>query len=200
MNRRIFIPLAVAVLTAVVAASAAGSGANNPHLIQLKVGDAVDVLNTRVACFAIKSSGKPGVACVLWSKKSKPLVGSYGIGLAVDGTAVLNRIKADGSAQSIFKKRTLASVRKVYKVKVGEGFGLPAPNGTILGCQVLNITSTSLAPIYRGLKVSCWIATATEPLPNRYGVSISDKMAGVFKFTSTGEVSKWGIVRAQPRG
>jgi hypothetical protein len=85
-------------------------------------------------------------------------------------------------------------------VKVGEGFGLPAPNGTVLGCQVLNITSTSQAPIYRGIKVSCWIATEHNPVPNRYGVSISDKMAGVFKFTATGAISPQGIVRRQPAG
>lgn len=202
MTRRILIPLAVAAAATAVVATASGAGAGNPNLIRLKVGDAVDVLNTRVACFAISSSGKNGVACVIWSK-GKPLVGSYGVGLSVDGTAVLNRIKADGTSQEIFKKRLPASAagaRTVHKVKVGEGFGLPAGDGVILGCQVLNVTSKSVGPLYRGPKVSCWLATTTKPVPNRYGVSISDKMGGVFRFTPQGALSTWGVVRRQPAG
>jgi hypothetical protein len=187
-------------LGAAFVATAAGSADANPRLIQLEIGDAVDVIDTRVACFAAKSSGKRGIGCVIWSKKSKPLAGSYSVGLAVDGTAALSRVKADGSLQSLFKQRRLAVAHTVHRVKVGQGFGLPAPDGDVLGCQVLNITSKDFAPIYRGVKVSCWLATATSPLPNRFGVSISDKMAGVFKFTSKGTVSTWGIVKQQPRG
>jgi hypothetical protein len=205
MKMRIPILLAVVVSAVVVVALMGGAvaGAGTPSLIQLKVGDTVDVLNARVVCFALNSNGKTGIGCLIWGKKNAPLVGSYGVGLSVDGTAVLNRIKADGSAQNLFRKRLLASrgaAGTVYKVKVGEGFGLPAPNGRVLGCQVLNIKSTALAPIYRGLKVSCWLATATKPVPNRYGVSISDKMAGVFKFTPKGALSSWGIVKPQPKG
>lgn len=203
MTKRILALLGVA---AAVVAVAPGAGADNPNLIRLKIGDAVDVVGTRVACFAIESNGKNGIACVIWSKQNEPLVGSYGVGLAVDGTAVLNRIKADGSSQTIFKKRTTASAaspaaaQTVHKVKVGEGFGLPAGKNVILGCQVLNVTSKSLAPLYRGVKVSCWLATATAPVPNEYGVSISDKMGGVFKFTKEGKLSTWGIVKRQPAG
>lgn len=203
VNGRIVAVLAGLAAVAAVGIGATSSDAGNPAAIKLETGDAVDVVGTRVACFAIVSNAKPGIACVIWSKKNAALPGSYGVGLAVDGTAVLNRIKADGTAESLFKKRLPASrsaTAKVYKVNVGEAFGLPAPGGNALGCQVLNITSTSLAPIYRGPKVSCWLATATKPLPNRYGVSISDKMAGVFRFTATSEVSTWGIVKPQPKG
>lgn len=199
MRRLLFAVLAAAVLTAV----ASSASAANPSLIRLKIGDAVDVVNTRVACFAITSSGKDGIACVIWGKKNAPLVGSYGVGLAIDDTAVLNRIKADGTSQKIFKKRLPAAVgaaRTTYKVKVGEGFGIPAANGQILGCQVLNVTSKSVEAIYRGVKVSCWFATATKPVPDRYGISISDKIAGVFRFTPQGAMSTWGLVKPQPKG
>ena len=63
---------------------------------------------------------------------------------------------------------------------------------------MLNVTETSVAPIYRGVKVSCWLAT-DNPLPNSLGVSISDKFGGVFQFDADGGVSSNGIVRAQPK-
>ena len=70
----------------------------------------------------------------------------------------------------------------------------------MIGCKVLNVTSTSVAPVYRGTKVSCYFATASAPVPNRYGVSISDKMAGVFKVTPSGQISTWGLMKNQPSG
>ena len=198
MNRRLLL-LALAAVGAVTLAGGAGAG----NTIQLKIGDAVDVLNTRVACFAVNSNGKDGIGCFLVAK-GKPIVGSYGVGLAVDGTAVLNKINADGSATHVFKKRLPASRSAsggtVYRLKPGGSFGLPVSGDVVLGCQVINVTSTSVAPIYRGIKVSCWFANASSAIPNRYGVSISDKMAGVFKITPSGKLSTWGVVKSEPSG
>ena len=137
------------------------------------------------------------MACVLL-KGSAPLVGSYGAGLAVDGTAVLNKLKADGTSERIFKRR-LQAVRTVYKVKPGDLFGLQITDTVSIGCRVINVTATNVAAVYRGIKVSCWRATATQPLPNTYGVSISDKFAGVFRFDGKSNVTSWGISRNQPQ-
>lgn len=197
MGRRLVL-LAVAV--SALALPAAG-GSANPALTRLQIGDAVDVTGTRIACFAINSNSKDGIACVLW-KGSKIVPSSYGVGLAVDGTAVVNRIDAKGNAKKIWKKRLpashAASAGKVYKIGVGGGFGIPIGNDVILGCQVMNVTSTSVEPLYRGIKVSCWQATSTKSVPNRYGISISDKFAGVFKVTPQGKISTWGYVKRQP--
>jgi hypothetical protein len=165
--------------------------------IPLKIGDAIDVVGTRIACFAIKSNGKNGMACVLL-KGSTPIVGSYGAGLAVDGTAVLNKIKADGTSDQVFKRK-LQAAGTVYKVKTGDLFGLQITNTVSLGCRVINVTATNVEAVYRGVKVSCWRATATRPLPNTYGVSISDRFAGVFRFDGKGNVTSWGFVRQQPQ-
>lgn len=189
---RLLLPVALAAL-------ALAPGAAGGNTIQLKIGDAVDVVGTPIACFAIESNKKDGIGCVVWAK-DKPKVGSFGVGLAVDGTAVLNTIKADGTSRSIFKGRTVQARAKVYRVKVGESFGLPAGGDVVLGCQVLNVTSTAVEPVYRGTKVSCWLANATSPIPSRYGVSISGRFAGVFKVTSAGKISTWGLVRRQPAG
>ena len=178
---------------------AGGAGAGDT--IQLKIGDAVDVLHTRVACYALNSNGKDGIGCLLIAN-GKPIPGSYSVGLAVDGTAVLNTINADGSATHVFKKRLPqshgVSSGKVYRVQPGQSFGIPVSGGEVIGCNVINVTTTSVAPIYRGIKVTCWFADASHAIPNRYAVSISDKMGGVFKITSSGQVSSWGIVKPQP--
>ena len=174
----------------------ASAGAAQAKSIALKVGDAVDVVGTGVACFAITSNGRDGMACVLW-KGSKPVAGTYGAGLAVDGTVSLTHINKDGSGTPVFKRRP-AAAHAVYKVGVGDAFGLQIDSKIALGCHVINVTSTRLQPVYRGPKVSCWRATATDPLPGTYGMSVSDKMAGVFRFDAKGRVSTWGVMRRQP--
>jgi len=155
------------------------------------------VKGTKIVCYALKSNGKIGMACLLL-KGNKPQVGSYGAGLAEDGTAVINRIQKDGSAKKVFKRKLQAQSGHVYRVKVGDVFGLALGHGISDGCKVIHVGSGA-QPLYRGTKVSCWRATATAPLPKTYGVSISDKFAGVFRFDAKGNVTRWGWVRKQPR-
>jgi hypothetical protein len=197
--RRVLVTVALlsVALVTVLAVSASAASQKN---VQLKVGDAVDVLGTRVACFAVHSNGKDGVGCLIWGK-NKPLVGSYSVGLAVDGTAVLSKIKPDGSAQRIFKRTPQVHARaaKVYRLTVGDVFGLQITSKIALGCKVINVADASVAPIYQGVKVTCYRATAASPLPNSLGVSISDKFAGVFGFDAKGAVTSAGIIRAQPK-
>jgi hypothetical protein len=177
------------------AAQAGGAGAARQSSIALKIGDAVDVVGTKIACYAIHSSGKDGMACVLL-KGSKPAPGTYGAGLAVDGTAVITFIKANGTATPVFKRR-LQATKRVYRVHVGDSFGLQITPSVALGCQVINVTSTLVAPMYRGLKVSCFRATATHALPNTYGVSISGKVAGWYRIDSKSRVTSQGKVWRQ---
>jgi len=198
MNRRLLLLVPLAAAVAVSLPGGAGAG----NAVQLKIGDAVDVLNTRVACYALTSNGKDGIGCLLITSSGAPIAGSYSVGLAVDGTAVLNKVNADGSSTHVFKKRLPAARSAaggaVYRVKPGESFGLPVHGDVVIGCKVLNVASSTVAPVYRGIKVSCWYATATRPVANTYGVSISDRMAGVFRFTSSGTVGTWGLMRQQP--
>lgn len=193
---RRFAALTFAVVTTCAATAAAAPAAT----IRLSIGDAVDVVGTKIACFALTSSGKDGVGCVLWSGK-KPIAGTFGVGLAVDGTAVVNRVKPDGTAQRIFKRRLQSHARavKVYRVRVGDVFGFPIDNTRSLACRVINVTDKNLAAFYRGVKVSCWRATATAPLPRSYGVSISDSFAGAFAFDANGKLEPSGFLRRQPR-
>ena len=197
--RRVLLVVALFSVALVTVLSVSASAASQKS-VQLKIGDAVDVVGTRVACFAVKSSGKDGVGCLIWGK-DKPLAGSYSVGLAVDGTAVLSTIKADGSTQQIFKRKPAVRGRaaKVYRVNVGDLFGLQITSTIALGCKVIKVADASVAPVYQGVKVSCYRATAESPLPDSLGVSISDKFAGVFQFDAKGAVTSNGIMRTQPK-
>ena len=139
MGRRLAV--AVAALAALAAAPAAAAPLSS---IPLKIGDAVDVVGTPMACFAITSNNKDGLACVLW-KGSRPRTGTYGVGLAVDGTASLNKIKADGSGQTIFKRK-LQAARTVYKAHTGDLFGFQVNTSLSIACEVINVTSTAVEP------------------------------------------------------
>jgi hypothetical protein len=194
-------PVAAAVTAAVAVCLSATAAAAPSTTIRLSIGDAVEVVGTKIACFAITSNGKDGIGCVLL-KGSKPITGTFGVGLAFDGTAVVSKVKPDGTAQRIFKRRLqgIATARSAtYRVRVGDLFGMPIDSKINLGCRVINVTDTSFEPLYRGVKVSCWRATTTAAVPRSYGVSISDKFAGVFAFQANGKLASNGFVRRQPR-
>jgi hypothetical protein len=191
MGRRLAVAAAAfAALTAVPAAAAPTSS------IPLKIGDAVDVVGTPMACFAITSNHKNGMACVLW-KGSNPKTGSYGVGLADDGTAEISKIKADGSGQIVFKRK-LQSARKVYKAHVGDLFGFQVNDSLSIGCEVINVTSTAVEPLLRGVKVICLRSNGTTSVPSSYFVTISAKVAAVAKFDTKSNVTPWAIVKHQP--
>ena len=166
----------------------------------LKVGDAVDVVGAPIACFAITASGRDGIACVLWNG-DKPKAKSYGVGLSVNGTASLQRLNADGSSSTVIKRKLQAvtAAGKVHRLKVGDVFGMQVDDSIALGCRILDVTTKSVEPIYRGRKVSCWLATETMPKANSWGISISAKFAGVFHFTARSDVdAARSTMRRQP--
>jgi hypothetical protein len=191
MGRRLVV--AVAAFAALAATPVAAAPTRS---IQLKIGDAVDVVGTPIACFAITSNHKNGMACVLW-KGSNPKIGSYGVGLAVEGTASVERIKADGSGQTVFKRK-LQAANTVYKLHVGDLFGWQVSNDLSLGCEVINVSSNAVEPLFRGVKVTCLRSNGTTGIPNSYFVSVSSKFAGVGKFDAKGQISTWGFVKHQP--
>jgi hypothetical protein len=187
--------LLVSLLAGVVLAATAS--ASSQRAIVLKIGDAVDVVGTPIACFALHSNGKDGMGCMLWAK-GHPIANTFGAGLAQDGTAIINRIHADGGGTTIWKRK-LQSAKTVYRAGIGDEFGLVLANGVDLGCRVINVTGTALAVRYRGPRVSCWRAKGNAPLPNQYGVTLSAKIAGVFRFDAKGQVdASWSVEHLQP--
>jgi hypothetical protein len=154
------------------------------------------VAGTPLVCFAITSNNKNGMGCVLW-KGGKPMVGSYTVGLAVDGTASVEKIKADGSGQSVFKRK-LQSKQTVYKAKVGDLFGFQASKNLAVACGVANVTSSALQLLYRGVRVTCLRVNGKTSVPSSYMVSITAKFAGVSKLDAKSRIAAWGFVEKQP--
>lgn len=200
------VTLALAGVGAAVSAGAAGS-ANTPAQ-RLAIGDAIDVKGTRIACYAIVSNKKPGIGCVLIAK-GKPIAGSYGVGMATDGTAVMTRLNADGSATQIVKRSPQAAGRRgavaaphadgtVYPGVPGDAFGLPIDAGHILGCRVIRVRPGQAIALYQGIKISCWRATSTLPVANSDGIEISDRFAAVFRFDGKGNVTATVAMKTQP--
>ena len=191
MGRRLAV--ACAALAALAAAPAAAAPLTN---ITLKIGDAVDVVGTPMACFAVHSNNKDGLGCLLW-QGSKPQVGTYAVGLAVDGTASLTKLKADGTSQKIFKRK-LQAARKTYKAHPGDLFGFQVNSSLAIACEVINVTTTAVAPLGRGVKVVCLRSNGTTAIPTSYFVTISAKFASVSKFDAKSNPSTWALVKQQP--
>lgn len=193
MGRRLAVACAAfAALTAAPVAAAPQSS------IPLKIGDAVDVVGTPMACYAISSNNKNGLACVLL-KGSAIRTGSYAVALAVDGTASMKKLKADGSGQTIFKRK-LQAARTVYKAHAGDLFGFQVNNSLSIACEVINVTSTAVAPVYRGVKLVCLRSNGKTAIPTSYFVTISAKFASVSKFDAKSNPSSWALIKKQPSG
>lgn len=210
MNRRRILAacLAAVVVPAALAAQAgAGSSAYSPAR-KLAIGDAVDVRGTGIACFAVVSNKKPGIGCALLGKDGNPRPGSYAVGIAVDGTIVMSRVKADGTSATVLKRTpqaaggaaTAGRAAKVYPASPGDSFGLPIDTAHIIGCRVIEVLPSQAAkPLYRGIKVACWRATEKAPVPRSEGVEISDRFAAAFRFDAKGNVTAGILVKAQPK-
>jgi hypothetical protein len=200
--------LALAIVGAAAGAGAAGS-ATTPAAQKLAIGDAIDVKGTRIACYAIVSNRKPGIGCVLIGGSS-PIAGSYGVGMATDGTAVMTRINANGTATQIVKRTPQAAGASgaagaaraarshVYAGVPGAAFGLPIDATHVLGCRIIDVRPGQAAPLFQGIKISCWRATSTLPVANSDGVEISDRFAAVFRFDGKGNVTATIAMKQQP--
>ena len=210
--QRSSLPVAAAVVTAVTALvafaptaaataapAAPGAGIQAQKLV---IGDTFVVKGTRILCVAIVSSGKRGIACVLFAK-SAPITGSYGVGMAVDGTSVLTQIKADGNPKLVLRRRPQATARRVdevYSGSPGDAFALPIDAKRVLVCLVTDVKPAQAEPLYRGIKVGCWraLTAGTGPVPSSDAVQLSDRMASIVKFDAKGDISGVVVVKKQP--
>lgn len=192
---------AIVVPAALAAQAGAGEAAYSPAR-KLAIGDAVDVRGTGIACFAVVSNRKPSIGCALLGKDGNPRPGTFAVGIAVDGTIVMSRVKADGSSATVLKRTPQAAGRagKVDPASPGDSFGLPIDTAHIIGCRVIDVLPSQAAKaLYRGIKVACWRATETAPVPRSEGVEISDRFAAAFRFDAKGDVAGGILVRTQPK-
>lgn len=186
--------------TAAPAASAARTAAASTR--PLAIGDAIVVKGTRIICFALKSSGKNGVACALFDKKTQPIKGAYGVGMAVDGTTILNQVTTDGNPKILLKRKPQAASRRsdpAYTGVPGDVFLLPISATRKIACVITDVKPEQAIPLYRGIKIACWrIVRSGLPLPNSDAIQISDRMAAVVRGNAKGVFGTTVLVKKQP--
>lgn len=182
--------LALAALASPLAGSGAGPRAGSAQVV-IKVGDAVAIHGTHVGCYGVTDDRRDGIVCFkVDSKGFTP--GTFGVGIAEDGTSTAYKIRENRTPRRIFRRMlqgfqapaAASAEAKTIVLGVGKVFNL---KGTSILCQIVKIT-TGVAPLYRGVKVGCFRADSAGALPNTYGVAVTDKFAGVFRFKANRDV------------
>ncbi len=193
---------AVAAAAALVGGTATATPAATASARPLALGDTIMVKGTQVICFALKSSGKNGIACVLFDKKTQPIKGTYGVGMAVDGTTILNQITAYGSPKILLRRKPQAALRRSKQVYIGvpgDVFLLPISATRKLACVITDVKPAQAIPLYRGIKIACWrIVRSGLPLPSSDAIQISDRMAAVVRGNVKGVFGTTVLVKKQP--
>ena len=177
----------------VALAAAPGSGARSTSVVQLNLGDGFLIENTHVVClFATGShllSGKRAVGCSL-VKGDRLALGSYASALAVDGQAILARIRPDGTARTVISRKpaVAGAAPQVYKLAKGDVAHI---RGTRMFCFVSVIAvPTALCARYD--------ASGKRYVPGSYEISLSDKVASLGRFDARGKNVRLVKQVAQP--
>ena len=191
-------PRLVLCLCALVALVAAPSGAAQLEGgvdAVLKVGDLVDVLDTKVGCFAVTGEGKKGIVCALLNANG-PIPRTYAAAIRADGRVYGYVIKANGEPKEVFERApqavggglALERAGRDIPGRPGQRFGLA---GTSVLCEIVRVRSGPA--VYRGIKAGCYRST-----PGGFGIAVSDTFAGVFRFRTNGQPGPNVWVKFQP--
>lgn len=202
---------AVAAAAALVAGTATAAGAATTaratrtaaaSTLPLAIGDTITVKGTRVICVALVSSGKNGVGCALFDAKNEMIRGAYGVGMAVDGTAVITRTGPDGNPKVVLKRKPQAASRRSerdYSAVPGDVYLLPIDATHKLACKITEVKPAQAAPLYRGIKIACWRILQTGfPVPSSDAIQISDRMASIVRGNARGVFGTTVLVKQQP--
>lgn len=197
MKRLTALLAALAVFTLSTAAGASPLARN----VVIKVDDAVAVVGTKVACYALRANGKTGVTC--FKLDSKGLAsGTFGVGIAQDGTVTAYKVNAQRKPKQIFRRAPQSAAAQVLDLAAAKTYRLSSGTTfrvmkTSVFCQILTIRS-GVAPLYRGIKVGCFRADGVGPLPKSNGVVISNKFIAAFSFKADRKAGASFFERVQP--
>jgi hypothetical protein len=202
---RLSFPAAISAVAA-VAALAAGTATAAPAVTAstrpLAIGDTITVKGTSVICLALVSSGKSGVGCVLFDSKTEPIRGTYGVGMAVDGTTVITEVTAGGNQKVVLKRKPQARVRRSareYVAVPGDVYLLPIDANHKLACKITAVKPGQAIRLYQGIKIACWRIVRTGlPVPSSDAIQISDRMAAIVHSDAKGVFGSTVLVKKQP--
>ena len=105
----------------------------------------------------------------------------------------------DDGSLGVWGNRKKASARKhairYLELPKGDTFGFKL-NNIDIGCAILDLSAGGAR--FSGRRVVCFRSTKTKPIPLSYGVVMSDKFAGSFRFDAKGRPGKNSFVSFQP--
>jgi hypothetical protein len=178
MIRRASLILALAGALSIVPAASAVT-------VQMSAGDTVDVMGTKIACFFLPSKTAQGIRCNLASNKGLTKL-TYGIAISQRGDAIVTTVTAKGGLVTLWGSRKKASARakiRYFQLTKGDSFGFRV-KGVDTGCTILDLPNPDAR--YAGRRVVCFRSIKMKPIANSYGVVLSNKFAGSFRFDAKG--------------
>lgn len=166
------------------------TGAQAQKRFDVKVGDTIEIVGTKVACFAVRADNGIGIACFKATAKGL-LPGTYGAGLATDGRVAVHKVSAKGEPAKIWGRKLSSRGARYLKANYGDVFHLQESR---VYCDVVKmLASETTQP---GIKVGCYLA-APAPLVKSYGFAVSDRFVGIFRW-KTPDAAADVLVKRQP--
>ncbi len=156
-----------------------------PSVIEIGIGDTLRIAGSRVTCAVTANGAKTGILCLLLATSVAPLPGSYAVGLAEDGEAILVGYDRRGQG-ALVTRFTQARARdagasrtaRIIGARLG---GVYRVRGTDIVCAV--------ATTARPAGVTCFMAGPGGRVIGSAGIAISDGVvARIFRVTSRTKV------------
>lgn len=158
--------LSLALGVGVLASPALGSSVPT-----LGAGDLGVVSASGLVCAVGKTKSAAAVDCFkLGAKGAAP--NSYSVGLAGDGTTVLQHVDAKGNVTIVRKLQRHGRAAKTIKLAAGDRFLVA---GTDIGCVVV------------GEAVTCFRYDSKGTVPNSYGFVLTSTYAAIVKYDAAGK-------------
>ena len=153
-----------------------------PPVVEIGIGDTLRVAGSRVACAVTANGAKTGVLCLLLATTAAPLPGSYAVGLAEDGEAILVGYDRHGRGALVTRfaqaRARAARVARIIGARLG---GVYRVRGTDIVCAV--------ATTPRPAGTTCFMAGPDGRVIGSAGIAISDGVvARIFRVTSRTKV------------
>lgn len=159
-----------------------------PPVVEIGIGDTLRVAGSRVACVVAANGAKTGVLCMLVTRTSTPVPGSYAVGLAEDGEAILVGYDRRGQGSLVTRfTQSRARAARIIGARLGGAYRLR-------GTDVLCAVGTALRPA----GITCFMAGPNGRIVGSAGIAISDGViARIFRVTARNVVRSL-VDRPQP--
>jgi hypothetical protein len=153
-----------------------------PPVLEIGIGDTLRIAGSRVACAVTANGAKTGVLCLLLATAAAPLPGSYAVGLAEDGEAILVGYDRRGRGALVTRftqaRTRAARAARIIGARLG---GIYRVRGTDIVCAV--------ATTARPAGITCFMAGPSGRVIGSAGIAISDGVvARIFRVTTRTQV------------